>query len=138
MFTPEGRRQFGRLLREHRLNHSLWPESLYQWFETKGGFIENDKLTRFMLIEWFSVEMNWPDLNTLAYERKYGRVEQWADLRSDRQQNYSIDPVLLVTFERSRFLSLKGEGDERIPISDVFTMVRILRGELNPDTPRSL
>lgn len=99
--------------------------------------MENDKLTRFMLMEWLSVEMNWPELNTLAYERKYGRVEQWADSRRDRTQSFSIDPVLLVAFEQSQFLSLKGEDGNRIPISDVFAMIRILRGELDPDTPQS-
>lgn len=136
MFTFEGKKRFGLLLRRHRLDQTLWPDSLSRWFETKGGIAIYDKLTRPMLLEWLAQQVGWSELSAATYERVYARMERWADADKASAQSGLPNLPLLVAFEQTGFLTLPSTNSgDRIAITKMVTLVDILRGTVDPEQP---
>ncbi|MGI8935869.1 MAG: hypothetical protein ACR2FS_17520, partial [Phormidesmis sp.] len=124
MFTFEGKKRFGLLLRRHRLDQTLWPRSLSQWFEAKGGLDVYDKLTRHMLLEWLAQEMRWSELKTSTYERVYSRMERWAEAGKPSEQIALPNLPLLVAFEQTSFLTRPSTtAGDRVAITEMLTLV---------------
>lgn len=136
MFTFEGKKRFGLLLRRHRLNQTLWPRALSQWFDAKGGLDVYDKLTRPMFLQWLAQTMGWSELAATTTQRSYAHMERWAEADKPSDQSGSPNLPLLVAFERTGFLTLPSTNPgDRVAITEMITLVDILRGVTDPEQP---
>ena len=123
------------MLKQHRGDSALWPDSLKHWWVAKGGFVANEHLTRPLLMEWLATQTQWPELTKLGYQQKYSRMEHWAIVTTEKEQNGIADVVVMAAMERAKFLTLPNKKGDRIPAT-MQSMIKVLRGDRDPDQPQ--
>jgi hypothetical protein len=135
MFSYEGKKAFGSMLKRHRGDSSLWPESLVKWFQAKGGFVAHEHLTRPLLAEWLAAEMGWPELAESAYIQRYARMEQWGLAFNEAGQKGVPDPVIMLALQQTEFLSFPTASGDRVAAT-IQMMIEVLRGDRFPEQPQ--
>lgn len=122
------------MLKQHRGDSTLWPDSLHRWWTAKGGFVANEYLTRPLLMEWLSTEMQWPELMESGYRQKYARMELWATALNEKEQQGIPDTVIMVAMEQTGFLTFPNKNGDRVPAT-MKSLIEVLRGDRSPEQP---
>ena len=126
--SQDTKQVFGQWLELHHSRRELWPKTLNDWYEARGGDAANGKgLTDEMMLEWMAEKTGWNELTEDYFLRLYRRHKQWSRGKKEGRDNL----LLAVAIAKVELLTI-GSDAERRRVGDIEIILNVLRGAFSP------